>query len=297
MFYSDKALEKGLRKTFLNFFAEEAPAIVGQLAEHVSSDSDKEEHEWLGPTGVMEPFEDEVKFISPTSSGFAVPNVIYTKGFVVDRDHLRRSDAQTGSLRMRINQLALRARSFYVKLLMEAIEANPDCYDKTSMFGNSHTARKNEGGVQDNNLALTGSTTANIQTDLALALQAMLGFVDEEGEPFHGDGMAMNLMIVCSVNLEQRMREALEASIISNTTNVNAGIAQLYTSPRITASTWYLFRIDPMVKPWIQQEELPVSFEAVESGETWTTKRQAQYVVAMSGAIAPGYWQSGIKIS
>ena len=177
----------------------------------------------------------------------------------------------------------------------ELIVANPAGYDGVAMFHDAHPARKDEGGTQDNKLAITGTTTANIQTDLALALQAMLGFVDEAGEPFHGDGEPLQLLVVCANNLLRNMREALNATIISSTSNVNAGMAALYSSSRITASDWYLFRINGP-KPFICQEEQPVMFEAIESGESAAKRRQYEYVVSMAGGVGPGFWQSAVSV-
>lgn len=291
---SPTALLKALRKAFLMYFATEDTKILPLLCHTENSDSDKENYEWLGQAGVMEEFRGQVKFAAMSDTDFEIDNVIYAVGHAVSVDDVRRN--KTGSIMMRVKQAAERARSHFVKLLMEDIEANSTCYDGVSMFNNAHPARKNEGGTQDNNLALTGTTVANLQTDISLGVAKLKSFVDEEGEPYHGDPDKMNLMAVTATDIEYNMRTALNATIISQTSNVNIGIADIHVSSRLTDSTFYLFRTDGP-KPYILQLEQPVTWEVVESGETAVVRRQHQYVVSASGAVKPGQWQSGIKFA
>lgn len=292
--YSATSLEKALKKDFLGFYGDESPAIVRDLCFTTTSTHDSEKYEWLGQAPQMDEFKDEVKFNALSDTSYTLTNKVYTGGLALSRDDIRRNE--TGSLTERVRQQAQRARGFAVKLLIDAIEANGNCYDGTAFFGNSHTVRNKESAVQDNNLAISGTTTAYIQTDLALALQAMLGFQDEEGQPFHGDISQPKLTIVCALNLLRNMREAVYAPIISSTSNVNMGFAEVYPSARLTSSTWYMFRTDGP-KPMVFQEEQPVLFEAVESGDTAVTKRQYQYVVSWAGAVGYGFWQSAVKVA
>jgi hypothetical protein len=167
-------------------------------------------------------------------------------------------------------------------------------YDGYVMFGDSHPIRKNEPAVQDNNLATSGATAALISTDISLALQAMLGFKDEENKPFHAAYNSMKFRIVCAPNLLRAMQDTLFADTISGTTNMTKGMATLTPSPFVTASTWYMFRTD-LMKPFIYQPELSINIQEDRSGEV--NKRQIGFDVSCAYGIGPGYWQSGIKIS
>jgi phage major head subunit gpT-like protein len=171
------------------------------------------------------------------------------------------------------------------------------CYDGTAFFGNSHTARADEGSAQDNLLAGTGTTTSAFAADLSSSKAAMLGFLDEAGEPFHGDGV-VGLTCVVPVELEKVAREVLGASMISNTSNVaHQGMAELIVSPRLSdANDWYLCRTDAAAKALIFQDRQPVEFEALEgSSDAGFSRRQYQYGVSARYNVGYGFWQSATK--
>lgn len=295
MFYSAEDLEKGIQSTFLKYMGSEQPAIVTDLCETVDSTSDEEKHAWVGQPAHMSEFKGSVTLSAPTSGSKTIENKVYTGGFSYSIDDLRRSKG--GAIVKQIQRLARKVNAHVVKTLMAQIVANGNCYDGTAMFGNAHTARKNEGGTQDNNLALTGTTVANIQTDFGLALAAMLGFLDEEGDPFHGDSMEGVKLRVCANPAQMfNMNTALDAAVISQTSNVWTGFAKPYYTPRITASSWYMFRADEGgPKPYIYQPELAASISLDTTDEK---KERKHHVIAeVAYGIGEAAWQSGVKVA
>lgn len=294
--YTPNSLEKGLKTLFLQHFASEVN-LVSALAFIEKSDSASESYDWLGQVPQMQEFIDERRTAPLSNTKYTITNRTYEATLAVNRDDL--ADNKTGSVSRRIQQMALRAAAFPNKLTIDALVSGTTdlCYDGTAFFGNSHTARADEGSAQDNLLAGTGTTTSAFAADLSSSKAAMLGFLDEAGEPFHGDGV-VGLTCVVPVELEKVAREVLGASMISNTSNVaHQGMAELIVSPRLSdANDWYLCRTDAAAKALIFQDRQPVEFEALEgSSDAGFSRRQYQYGVSARYNVGYGFWQSATK--
>lgn len=276
-----------------SFNAEESYA--SKLAYVQSSQSDKEKYEWLGQAPQMSELKG-TRHVTPLSdTGYELTNTTYTATIEVKRTDL--DDNQSGSIRMRIQQMAATASAHQNKLIINAlINGTSDlCYDGTAYFGNSHTARADEGGVQDNLLGGSGTSAAAIAADFAAAKAALLNFKDEAGEPFHGDGGG-SYAVVCPPAMEKNFREVLGATIISNTSNMQAGMADLIVSPRLSdADDWYLLRTDSL-RGLIFQERDALEFSSLESNTESAFMREIfSYGVRARYACGYGFWQCGVK--
>ena len=187
--------------------------------------------------------------------------------------------------------MAATASSHVNKLLIDALVSGTSdlCYDGGAMFSNAHPARADEGGTQDNLLAGSGTTTAQLAADFAAAKSSMLKFKGENGEPVSGDG-DIQLAVVCPPDLEKGFRETLSGAIISNTSNVQAGAAELIVSPRLVdANDWYLLRVDS-TKSLILQEREAIEFTALE-GNTDQGFLRDQYLFGVRARYSVGYGQ------
>jgi len=292
--YTPNSLEKGLKAMFLQYFSTEA-ALAPQIAHIESSDSDLESYEWLGQAPTMQEFLDERRSMPMSNTKYSITNKTWESTITVSRSDL--ADSKTGGVQRRIQQMAATAAGHQNKLLINAlIDGTSDtCYDGTAMFGNSHTARADEGGVQDNLLAGTGTTTATCAADIATAKATMLNFTNEAGEPFHGDGIG-SLAVVCGPSLEKAFRETLNAGIISNTSNVQTGMADLIVSPRLSdADDWYLLRTDS-ARSLILQDREPLEFSALEgNSDSGFMRDQWVYGVRARYNIGYAFWQCAVK--
>ena len=236
------------------------------------------------------------RHVTPLSdTGYTLNNTVYTATIEVKRTDL--DDNQSGSIRRRIQQMAATASAHVNKLVINAlIDGTTDtCYDGTAFFGNSHTARADEGGVQDNLLAGSGVTTAAIATDFAASKAALLGYKNEAGEPFHGDG-AGSFAVVAPPGLEKNFREVLGASMISQTSNMQAGMADLIISPRLSdANDWYMLRTDSL-RGLIFQERDALEFSSLETNTESAFMREIySYGVRARYAAGYGFWQCATK--
>ena len=294
LLYSATSLEKGLKTLFLQNFSAES-TLADRLCFVESSASDKEKYEWLGQAPQMAELVGERKITPLSSTGYELENTTYESTVSISRNHLE--DNQTGSIRRRIQQMAQTASAHVNKLVINALinGTSNTGYDGAAFFANSHTAR-GDSGAQDNLLAGSATTTAGLATDLAAAKASMLNFLDEAGEPFHGDG-DVALTVVAPPALEKNFREVLGAGVISQTDNMQSGMADLVISPRLTdADDWYVLRTDNLARGLIFQQRSPIEFSALESNtESSFLKEVYMYGVRARYGVGYAFWQSAIK--
>ena len=294
LLYSAISLEKGLKTLFLQNFSAES-TLADRLCFVESSASDKEKYEWLGQAPQMAELVGERKITPLSSTGYELENTTYESTVSISRNHLE--DNQTGSIRRRIQQMAQTASAHVNKLVINALinGTTNTGYDGAAFFANSHTAR-GDSGAQDNLLAGSATTTAGLATDLAAAKASMLNFLDEAGEPFHGDGN-LALTVVAPPALEKNFREVLGAGVISQTDNMQSGMADLVISPRLTdADDWYVLRTDNLARGLIFQQRSPIEFSALESNtESSFLKEVYMYGVRARYGVGYAFWQSAIK--
>ena len=92
-------------------------------------------------------------------------------------------------------------------------------------------------------------------------------------------------------------REVLNATIISNTSNVQVGAASLIVSQRLTdANDWYMLRTDS-ARALILQEREAVEFSALEGGSDAAFLKDQYYFGCRSRmAAGAGFWQASAKV-
>tara|TARA_R110000824_G_scaffold330793_1_gene517543 strand:+ start:84 stop:992 length:909 start_codon:yes stop_codon:yes gene_type:complete len=295
--YTPTSLEKGLKTLFLQHFSTEA-ALAPRIAHIESSDSDSEKYDWLGQSPTMQQFLDERRTIPLSNTSYSIENLTWEATITVSRNDL--ADNRTGSIQRRIQQMAATAAGHQNKLIINQLIDGTSatlglCYDGTAMFGNSHPARGDEGGVSDNLLSGTGTTVAAVSADLATAKATMLNFANESSEPFFGDGVG-SLAVVCSPSLEKVFRETLNAGMISNTSNVQVGMADLIVSPRLSdVDDWYLLNTGS-ARSLILQDREPLEFSALEgNSDSGFMRDQWVYGVRARYNVGVGFWQAGVK--
>ncbi|MFH1107889.1 MAG: Mu-like prophage major head subunit gpT family protein [Planctomycetota bacterium] len=90
--------------------------------------------------------------------------------------------------------------------------------------------------------------------------------------------------------------EAINASVISQTTNVMQGIARVIAFPWVTtATTWYLLKTDGVVRPFVFQDRSPVEFTALENQSDEGFRREKYlYGVRARYRLTYGMWQYAI---
>ena len=295
LLYSPTSLEKGLKTKFLEYFSTEN-SLADQLCFVETSASDSEKYEWLGQAPQMSELMGERKITPLSDTGYTLTNTTYEATIAVKRNHLE--DGQTGSINRRIQQMAQTASVHVNKLVIDALVngTTDTCYDGTAFFGNSHTAR-GDGAAFDNLEGGSGTTTSAIAADLATAKKTMLRFQDEAGEPFHADSPSQ-FTVVAPPELEKNMREVLGASMISNTSNMQVGAANLIISTRLSdVDNWYFLRTDNLARGLLFQQRSPIEFSALESNTESSFLREVFYYgVRARYAVSYAFPQSAVKM-
>jgi phage major head subunit gpT-like protein len=286
------------------------PAWINRLAMTMRSDQPSEDYKWLGMTPALREWAGGRQAKGFTSNGITVRNKVFEASLEADVDDLRRD--KTGQFRTRIDELAVRANQHPAKLLSTLIinGESTACYDGQYFFDTDHS--EGDSGTQSNDLTFdisdnsTGGTAtapsaATIQGAVLAAIQAILGFKDNQGEPMNEGALAFDVMV--PTTFMAATIAALRAPLIGG------GNSNILTQPDFTLTpvvnprlTWTtklaVFRADGQVKPFINQIEQDPQVRAIAEGsELEIRERKHLYTVDRIGDVAYGYWQHACLVT
>ena len=292
-------LTKGLRSEFFNRF-ENAPTHFQTLATRIPSTSDSETYKWLGTVPKMREWGTGRLVQGLRTESYSVENLKYEATIEVDRDEI--ADDQTGQIRIRVGELAQRAathKDFLIgNLLINGETAGFNSYDGVSFFNDAHVSGSS--GSQDNNLTYDATSTDEPTVDefkaaLKQAIGQMLAFKDDQGEPMLIS--VSGLVVVVPPTMLFTALEAINASLVSNTSNILEGAARVISLPWLTdASKWYLLKNDGVLRPFIFQDREPVEFNALtEESEESFKREKFLYGVRARYRLTYGYWQFAVR--
>lgn len=290
-------LEKGLKASFLKAFNEMESSDHMDLMSLIPSTANNEKYGWLGAVPAMKLWKDEKQVKALESFSYTLVNQDYEATLGVDRNALE--DDQLGAIKMQIAELARQAKLFPRKLLTDALAAGDTdlCYDGLPFFSASHV--EGNSGTQSNLLsgnAGTGYTVSNFKKDFIAARAAIFSFKNSAGEPM-SEGVN-KFKIVIAPSLQGVAEEALNSSLIDNTTNSIKGSADIMISSRLSGNDWYLVELSGVLKPFILQERKPVNFVSLQEGSESAFKRKMyEYSVEWRGKLGYGLWQKACKVN
>lgn len=236
------------------FLAAEATYLDAMLFS--TSGNASEKYGWLGQSPQMREWKDERIPAGLSDWDYTILNKRFENSLAVDLPTLERD--QTGAIRVRIQDLAGKARE-YPHSLLSALRTGGTsglCYDGQAFFANAHV--EGSSGSQDNLLAQTGTTVANVKTDFNLATAAMEGFKDDRGvAPI---GAQFVYVVVCGPSMKWIMKEAFEQVILTaGGNNIYAGLAKVEIDRAITGNGWVLENRAGKMRGYILQEEKAVT--------------------------------------
>lgn len=292
-------LTKGLRSEFFNRF-EATPTYYPDLATRIPSTSDQETYRWLGTVPRMREWGTGRVAKGLRTESYSVENLKYEATLEVDRDEI--ADDQTGQIRVRVGELAERAAThkdyLIAQLLINGETSGYNSYDGVPFLSDQHVSGAS--GTQSNKLTFS-ATDADDPTDeefksaLKQAIVQMLSFKDDQGDPMPMS--ATGLVCVVSPTLYFTALEAIDATVVNNSTNVLQGVARVVALPWLSdASKWYLLKNDGVVRPFIFQDREPVEFSALaENSEEAFKREKFLYGVRARYRLAYGYWQFAVR--
>lgn len=290
----------GLRSEFFDRMAR-VTTFYQDLTTPVPSTKDKEDYKWLGSVPSMREWGTGRKFVGLRTESYSLTNKKYEASIEVDRDEI--SDDQTGQIRTRVNQLAVKAARHKDALLAALINnghsAGYLAYDGQIFFSAAHVSGAS--GTQDNDLTAaaataTKPTTAEFNSALSECIAAMLGFKDDKGEMEDMDPTS-GLVLLVPPAMRRVAIEAVYAPVISSTSNVEQGIARVIPWGRLTsAATFYLLKVDEHVRPFIFQDREPLEFDSVEQDSEEAFKREKYlYGIRARYALTYGEWRYAVR--
>jgi phage major head subunit gpT-like protein len=285
---------------FARFTPADAAAAYQQLSTRIASTKDVENYRFLGSIPRMREWGNGRLAKGLRSEAYNVENLKYEATIEVDRDEL--ADDQTGQIRVRIGELAIAAgqhKDFLIgQLLINGATAGFNSYDGVSFFNDAHVSGAS--GSQDNKLSsdvtvTTAPTVQEFKDSIKQAVAQMLAFKDDQGEPM--GVTASGLVIVVPPATYFTALEAINATIINNTSNVLTGLGQVRQMPWLTAATkWYLLKTDGVVRPFVFQDREPIELRDLAEGSSEEFLREKYYFgVRARYAMTYGYWQYGVE--
>ena len=270
------------------------------------SDQGSETYKWLGMAPAMRQWVAGRHAKGFRENGITIENLDFEATMEVLVKELKRD--KTGQIFTRIREMADRTNSHWAKLLSDLILNGESavCYDGQFFFDTDHS--EGSSGIQSNDISIDiselptnqhGSTTAPSPEEMEIAIlqlvETILGFKDDQGEPMNEGAKEFIVMVPVPF-----MKSALAATknpvLTSGKTNtiVSADFSIIpVVNSRLTWTTKLAaFRSDGNVKPFIRQEEEPVSLDAIAEGsELEFNHKKHHYGVKTSRNVGFGYWQ------
>lgn len=300
--YAPTSLIAGVRGTLLRYLGSAGPSMVGQIADVIPSNKESETHTWLGPAPQMQVVNDDdaVIYGDMSDTGYNLPNRVHVAGIKVKRTEL--DDQQYSAITRRINSLGRVAASYLNLLITNALinGTTQNGYDGVSFFNSAHPIRNKEPSTQSNIVSGSGTTTANLNTDIRTAMTRMMGFIDENGEPY--DENLNRFVIACPSALYPSMLEAVQGDLLSNTSNILANSGQLafrvIQSPRFTdANDWYMAADVDDDRPIVIQQRDPLEVSSNIDGDDAFEREEYKFKTRWRGIAGYAHWKRAIKVT
>lgn len=272
---SPVVIERGLRATFalamIQFLAARSmsPGIFA-AALNAPSDGYDEKYGWIGAMPGVQEWLGALNVKEFTDYDYAIKNKDWATGVPINQNDL--DDDRIGVLKMIPEMLVRRILVHPEKLLISLLTGGTTglAYDGVAFFSDASGAR-----TIDNLLAGSGTTLAQLETDLNAALTAMAKFTDDQGEVLNIKGN----MIVCPVALENKFRRLVQSgddptASVAGVFNPYAGRFTVVADARLDATDvndWYLLATDEVMKPLVLQmrQEAEPMMEKTPNTKTW----------------------------
>jgi phage major head subunit gpT-like protein len=259
----------------------------------VPSNRSSESYKWLGEVPVVREWIGDKAISGLKDYGYTIQNKKWEATLKVSREAIE--DDEVGVILPSIQTLAQEGQGFRGRLVSDLVINGTTnlAFDGQAFFANR--------SVNDNLLAGTGTTLAQLTTDLTTAQATMMQFVDDAGQPF---GFVADT-IVCPAQLQNLFKQivASQTSVVATASGVvnpfYGSIVRVVVDPRLTdVNDWYLLCTDYPLRPFIYQErKAPTMTSANNSSDTNVFMRSEYlYSVEARGNAGYGFYQMAIKV-
>lgn len=302
----DKITTRGVVGMILARLDTGGAAWINDLAMRVQSDQATEEYGWLGTAPALREFIGGRTPAELRENSFTISNKDYEGSIKIKSKDMRRD--KLGMINVRVNQLADRAMDHPAKLMSTLIinGESTTCYDGQYFFDTDHS--EGDSGSQSNGISASASTataptTEEMSTAIMAAIQAIIGFKDDRGEPMNAGARDFVVMVPTPL-----MKAALMAVTALLGTNGGSNTIpalrdnfniRVVVNPRLTWTTKIaVFRTDDAAKPFVLQEESIPDVVAIGEGSEYEQLNKEQiYGVDWTGNVGYGYWQHACLVT
>lgn len=290
-------------------YADSGASWVEPLSMLFNSDQSSEEYNWLGQTPAMREWVGGRNAKGFSENSITIKNLHFEATLEALIRDLRRD--KTGQLMVRIREMARRTNSHWASLLSTLIidGATGVCYDGEYFFDTDHTEGNNTTN-QSNKISTTianlptqvqGSTTApspeEAQQVIMGSISQIMGFKDNENEPMNENANQFLIMVPQSLYITFSSANSMpRGTYPSEQSAMSTGIT-VVANPRLSAaSTFFTFRTDGDVSPFIRQQETEVQLKTKgEDSEHAFDNDSVQYGVDAWRNVGYGYWQYAVS--
>lgn len=244
----DKLVAPGMNTRYIEGAAQSAATQTwDKLADLVQSTQGAETYPMIGAMPGFTKFRGERRRRKLNQYSFVVTNEEYEDTVAITRAMIDDDNEQYAKLQDLAARLGRQFPVFLEQQVYALIESayNTNCYDGQYMVDTDHS--EGNSGSQSNK-----GTSALDATSYAAGRAAMMKFKDDQGRP----AGKMPTVLLVPADLDVAARTILNATIVSSTTNVQAGTTELVVSPYLTdTNNWFLLdtRVD---KPFFIQERI-----------------------------------------
>jgi len=293
------------------------PAWIDAVSNFFTSDQASEEYAWLTNTPAMREWVGGRNAKGFTENNLTIANKHYETTLEVLLKDLRRD--KIDALQMRINEMGRRAGTHWASLLSTLIinGAATTCYDGQYFFDTDHN--EGDSGDQSNDIsvdisaypvATAGSVTlpavAEFQYAIAKAIEAIVGFVDDQGEPMNEDASQFLVMVPHAYMNVALQAVATPVQVAETQTALQAikqafGISAI-ANPRLSTLAdsyqFAVFRTDSFLKSFIRQQETTISYKEKAEGSDYEFDNDAhQYGIDVWRNVGYGFWQNSCLVT
>ena len=284
---------------------ENGMAWINEITNYFTSDQESETYKWLGQVPVMREWVGGRQAKGFTTNGLTIENKHFEATLEIPVKDLRRD--KTGQVMVRIKELADRTNSHWAQLLSRLIldGCSKECYDGQYFFDTDH--KEGKSGKQSN--IITSGKAGNEMTEeefrraMLRAIEAIYSFRDNQGEPLNEN--ANRFVVMVPTRLWHTAKAATMVPLAEGGKSNSVKVMyeqdiQLVQNPRL--STWEnkfcVFRADGSVKPFIRQEEEPVTLKVIAEGSELEFKHNRhQYGVDTWRNVGYGFWQHAALVN
>lgn len=266
----------------------------------IASDQASEQYGGLGAVADLREWKGPRQAEDLREITFTISNVKYEATLRVTGEEIRRD--KTMQVERRIQDLVRRYNNHWQKLASTLLinGESTACYDAQFFFDTDHSERNS--GTQNNDLtyaATTGTTptVAEMEDAILEAVEALMGFKDDQGLPIN-QGIS-NFTVMSPIALMKQTAAALNAQLLeSGRSNIIQAIGGVSFStvfnPFLTdAAKFYVFVNDG--RSLIRQTEVPLKVSAKAEGSEFEFDHDAhEYGIMTSRGIGYGNWQSAV---